>query len=851
MIGPRATLVAITTALAVLCSQSAPALLSQDADPQVTFRIIVVSSEDAAQRIAQQVAEGANFVSLAGAESIDPSASGGGLIGPIALSALRPEMRSVLEGLQPGRISPVVRVPLGYAVVQIVPSSSAAGLSGTTDVPGLAAAGAVRSTLSVDGLGEAETALNNFIKPADWNQDPRTICQMRQESVASVLESLAAVLTPGNPTLQDASPLDVIEVYIAHANLYAFDGRMREAIAQFEQALRLAEAQYVALVPQVVEMLGIAYFHQAEIDNGVYHKPGDRCLLSGRPSERFARTADLEKAIGYFMRALAGNPDDLEVKWLLNVAHMVSGGYPASVPARFLIDRSAFESGEDAGRFVDVAPALGLDTVASAGGVIVDDFDNDGRLDIVSSNSATCGAMHLFGRSETGAFVDRAAAAFAGQLGGLNLSQADYDNDGCRDVLVMRGGWQLPQRRSLLRNNCDGTFTDVTVAAGLARPATASQAAVWADVDNDGFVDLFVGNESAPAQLFRNRGNGTFEDIAASAGVNATAFTKGVAAADYDNDGLVDLYVSNLGGGNFLYRNDGNLRFTELSRAAGVHTADRGFPTWFFDYDNDGRDDLFVSSYYQSVEESAKTYLRLPFNASGMKLYRNLGDGGFRNVAREVGLDKPWMPMGSNFGDIDNDGFLDLYLGTGSPSYGALVPSVLLRNREGRQFVDVTLTSGTGELHKGHGVAFADLDNDGDQEIVFEVGGATPGDAHAFRLFENPGHGNDWLGLHLIGVRTNRAAIGARIAVTVEDERGMRRSIHRTVNSGGSFGASPLQQHVGLGRGAKAVDVEVYWPVSRTRQRFAGVPKNQVLEIRELDDRFATLSRPPLPLRRP
>src|SRR5688572_1641263 len=187
-----------------------------------------------------------------------------------------------------------------------------------------------------------------------------------------------------------------------------------------------------------------------------------------------------------------------------------------------------------------------------------------------------------------------------------------------------------------------------------------------------------------------------------------------------------------------------------------------------------------------------------------MRLYRNLGDGGFRDVSREVGLDRVWMPMGVNFGDIDNDGFLDIYMGTGSPSYGALVPSALLRNREGKSFVDVTTSSGTGELHKGHGVAFVDLDNDGDQGILFEGGGATPDAAHAYRQFENAGHGNDWLGVRLVGVKTNRAAIGARLTVTVEDERGAKRTMHRTVNSGGSFGASPLQQHVGLGRGAKA-----------------------------------------------
>ena len=151
-------------------------------------------------------------------------------------------------------------------------------------------------------------------------------------------------------------------------------------------------------------------------------------------------------------------------------------------------------------------------------------------------------------------------------------------------------------------------------------------------------------------------------------------------------------------------------------------------------------------------------------------------------------------------------------------------------------------------MHKGHGVAFADLDNDGDEEIAFKVGGATPGDAHAFRLFENPGQGNDWIGMNLVGVRSNRAAIGARIKVTVESAGGARRQIHRTVNSGGSFGASPLQQHIGLGKASRIVEVEVKWPASGTRQVFTDVAKNQVIEIHEMADRYSKLDRPLLPL---
>src|SRR4029450_7467556 len=118
--------------------------------------------------------------------------------------------------------------------------------------------------------------------------------------------------------------------------------------------------------------------------------------------------------------------------------------------------------------------------------------------------------------------------------------------------------------------------------------------------------------------------------------------------------------------------------------------------------------------------------------------------------------------------------------GTGSPSYVSLAPSMLLKNKNGRSFVDVTVSSGTGDMHKGHGVAFADLDNDGDEEIAFKVGGATPGDAHAFRLFENPGHGNDWIGMNLVGVRSNRAAIGARIKVTLESAGGARPPVTTT-----------------------------------------------------------------------
>ena len=309
----------------------------------------------------------------------------------------------------------------------------------------------------------------------------------------------------------------------------------------------------------------------------------------------------------------------------------------------------------------------------------------------------------------------------------------------------------LGQRKSLLRNNCDGTFTDVTKESGLAKPATNTGTAVWADINNDGFLDLFVGNETGPSQLFLNKGDGTFTDISHSAGIDQTKFTKGVVAADYDNDGYVDFYVSNLVGYNFLYHNKHDGTFTEIANQAGVPGSGRNFATWFFDYDNDGWPDLFVVGFMASVDETVRTYLGLPHYAPSLKLYKNLGNGAFRDVTKEVGLDRVFMPMGANFGDVDNDGYLDIYLGTGSPSYGSLVPNVLIRNKEGKSFVDITASSGTGELHKGHGIAFVDIDNDGDEDIFTPIGGPTPGDRHAFRLFENPGNGNDWISLRLVG----------------------------------------------------------------------------------------------------
>ncbi len=208
------------------------------------------------------------------------------------------------------------------------------------------------------------------------------------------------------------------------------------------------------------------------------------------------------------------------------------------------------------------------------------------------------------------------------------------------------------------------------------------------------------------------------------------------------------------------------------------------------------------------------------------------------------------MPMGSNFGDMDNDGFLDIYLGIGNPSFASMMPHVLLRNKEGKGFVDITASSGTGELHKGHGIAFADLERRGQEDIVAEMGGAVPSDKHAMRVFRNPGNDNGWINIRLTGVKSNRSAVGAEIKITVEYEGHDTRSIYRRVGDTSSFGGNPLEQHIGLGHGGRIASLDVWWPATHSRQHFTHVDQNQFIAIREFSDVYTKLDRRTIPLGR-
>jgi hypothetical protein len=337
--------------------------------------------------------------------------------------------------------------------------------------------------------------------------------------------------------------------------------------------------------------------------------------------------------------------------------------------------------------------------------------------------------------------------------------------------------------------------------------------------------------------------------VAASAGVSNARCAKGSAWGDYDDDGWLDLFVSNMNGPSRLYHNEGNGTFRDVAIELGVTGPAHAFACWFWDYDNDGRLDLYQNDYSSSLADFVAVSLKVPFNRSGRpRLYRNLGPDGFRDVTREVGLDREFMPMGCNFADIDNDGFLDFYLGTGRMSLEVLVPNLMFKNDAGRRFDDVTLSSGTGHLQKGHGVSFADWDCDGDLDLFVVAGGAVPGDRSYNLLFQNPGHGHHWLKVKLVGIKSNRAALGAKIQAVIEEADGEQRSIYRTVGNNGSFGGNSFVETIGLREATRVVELKVSWPTSQTTQTFHDIPADQAIEITEEVDHVKHLHQPSFPV---
>ena len=491
------------------------------------------------------------------------------------------------------------------------------------------------------------------------------------------------------------------------------------------------------------------------------------------------------------------------------------------------------------------------------GGVALLDYNNDGLLDIFMVNSGRLAdpmrGPETFGRSDPrswnrlyrqnrdGSFTDVTEAAGLAKAGdgnyGMGVAAADYDNDGFTDLYVTNYG-----RNVLYHNNGNGTFTDVTAKAGVAAGGWSASAGFF-DYDNDGKLDLFVTRyvewdtrhsracarqtycppgefPATTSILYRNRGDGTFEDVSQRAGITAKrGRALGVAFNDYDADGYADIFVANDGMEQFLFHNNRNGTFTECALEAGVSLSDNGkvyagMGVDFRDYDNDGLPDIIVTNLAKQV----------------YAVYHNDGGGVFSYRSLETGmgvLSAASSGWGMRLEDFDNDGWKDLFVAqshvmdnveTIDPSLHYLEPPLLALNHHGRfERAD----AGTNTPLAGRGAAFGDLNNDGWPDVVMSVLG---GPATVYR---NRGGSNHWLTISLEGVRTNRDGFGARLTVNGQ---------WQYVNSAGSYlSASDKRVHFGLGS-ADSAQVEVWWP-SGVHQKLVKVQVDQFLIVRESEER--------------
>ncbi|MBI4161753.1 MAG: VCBS repeat-containing protein, partial [Acidobacteria bacterium] len=495
--------------------------------------------------------------------------------------------------------------------------------------------------------------------------------------------------------------------------------------------------------------------------------------------------------------------------------------------------------------FTDVAPALGVNRRNGAGPSAWGDYDGDGDSDLFVTG---CDVYSILYRNDGERFTDVSREA------GLELVESswsstfvDTDNDGDPDLYLGRNGWNGPGRNSLFENRGDGTFAEVTDQAGVNDPGSTFVHA-WTDYDRDGRLDLVLANgvryDGSVNRLYRNRGDGTFADVTEEAGLLEPPGirTIGLAVGDYDRDGWPDLFFQGyFNEPNRLYRNRGDGSFEEVAGPAGVRGGPRtalGYVCFLFDYDNDARPDLLLTKLASWTDTLMGMSAWLPDQPEperqriarmAPELYRNNGDGTFTDVSAAAGFRYPHGIMAAGIADLDNDGFQDLYLGTGEPPLFRLEPNILYRNVGGKTFADVTRATTVGHLGKGHGITFLDLDRDGRLDIFSPVGGFVHGDLWENALYRNDTR-NDyhWVQFRLEGTRSNRDAVGAQLTATSGPM-----TQYREVSAGGAFGVSnePVV-HFGLGTARRVDRLQILWP-SGLDQTFTGVAADRRWFLRE------------------
>ena len=713
--------------------------------------------------------------------------------------------------------------------------------------------------IEIDGTAEMVAILDSIasnsvpIENYHMNLERARIHQQQMESVQDGRQQTEVFLQWNSELIRGG------ETEMAINNLEIMKRRIEEQGVQFNQIVQL-----------VYEMLGIAYLRLGEQENCIENHTSASCIVPLAEEGFHSIRRGSENAVEIYQYLLNQDPENKDYRYLYNVAKMTLGKYPDQVPSELLLpllpDADLVFS-----EFNEIAIPLGLDVLGLSGGVCIDDFTGNGYMDIFVTSYGLTDQCRFFINNGDGSFSDATlTSGLEGITSGLNAVHADYNNSGYPDILILRGAWLDKggnHPNSLLRNNGDGTFTDVTIESGLLS-FHPTQTAAWADFDGDGYLDLYIGNESNPAlqlnhpnQLYRNNGDGTFTEISADLGLNLSVFSKGALWTDINNNGRPDLFISVLGGHNYLFANRGGTspadwRFEDISQKAGVQFPVFSFPAMAFDYNNDGFEDIFILDYNVRVLENVAgefvlDLLDMDVSGETMRVLRNNGNETFTDVTKELGLDKVTFAMGLNFGDLNNNGYIDFYLGTGAPSFESIIPNRMFLNNGGEKYKEISY-NGFAHIQKGHGIAFADLDNDGDQDVYAVQGGAFEGDLAYNLLFENPGTENNWLHLVLEGTSANRSAIGAQIEVDVVDISGVERTIYRRVNTGATFGANPLRQEIGLGQADRISELRINWPSVEDRKSvFANVPLNSILNITQGESDFEVMNYQPIKLNRP
>ena len=553
------------------------------------------------------------------------------------------------------------------------------------------------------------------------------------------------------------------------------------------------------------------------------------------------RLGDYNDAARNFYQALQVHNNSID-QWMLKLCLDQLGAAAPKLPDAYLFPSAKIHANASLNlEFKDIAPDLGINRFDGNGTASWGDYDGDGKPDLFLAGSGTF--MSVF-RNEGSKFRDVTAETGLDHVpSGYSLNLIDYDNDGKLDLYISYNGWNGPMPNRLYHNT-GGRFEDVSKRSG-ADDAGSGFVSVWGDLDNDGYLDFVVANgvlkDGSVPRIYRNNRDGTFSQV--SGVKESPAYGAiGVALGDYDKDGDLDILINGLNNApNRLYRNDGSWKFTEVARAVGLdQPPHNGFVCFFTDFNNDGWPDILSVSLapWDAVVEGLKGAFapasKQAIHTDANRLFRNNGNGTFTDVTWESKLYFPTGSMGAGVADLDNDGFTDIYIGTGDPQLTRLEPNRVFHNNGDATFTDVTSIAGFARPgNKGHGVAFIDIDDDGDIDVYAQLGGHYQGD-HAYNAFYKnlKGNRNHWLEVDLTGVKSNRFAVGAQLTVKAGGS-----TVYREVKGSEGFGAtSQYRQHFGLGSKTKVDTLEIRWP-SGIQQSFPEIEANRIVAIKEGEDK--------------